>query len=32
MAQTGHTNVATVIRYRRENAPLVGNSVTKLDL
>ena len=32
MAQTGHTNVATVLLYRRENAPLVRNSVTKLDL
>lgn len=32
MAQTGHTTVSTVLRYRRENAPLVGNSVTKLGL
>ena len=32
MAQTGHTTVSTVLRYRRENAPLVSNSVTKLGL
>ena len=32
MAQTGHTNVATVLRYRHETAPLVSNSVTKLGL
>ncbi|WP_191834250.1 tyrosine-type recombinase/integrase [Tsukamurella columbiensis] len=32
MAQTGHTNVATVLRYRHETAPLVANSVTKLGL
>ncbi|GAA1081767.1 MULTISPECIES: tyrosine-type recombinase/integrase [Tsukamurella] len=32
MAQTGHNTVSTVLRYRRENAPLVANSVTKLGL
>lgn len=32
MRQTGHRSVAMVEVYRRENAPLIGNAVTRLGL
>jgi site-specific recombinase XerD len=32
MLQTGHRNEATVLIYRREHNPLIGNAVTKIGL